>query len=177
MSDCCWQGKKVSTANSQVTTIFAEVCLSTIVKPTCILLCQQKTRFLNLEIQNSISIIEYGFGKTLSFLLFINKWMATETRNTFKLKSLLRNLIPNNRGVIKRWGPGISPSYYEHGPWLLSKENKRKIDPTETPSCLIPCLLVVFTWQLEILVTILQLAKHIRYRLIKEKHVCRNSHI
>ena len=61
-----------------------------------------------------------------------------------------------------RWGPGISPSYYEHGPWLLSKENKRKIDPTETPSCLIPRLLVVFTQQLEILVTTLQLAKHIK---------------
>ena len=60
-----------------------------------------------------------------------------------------------HRGVIKRWGPGISPSYYEHGPWLLSKENKRKIDPTETPSCLIPRLLVVFTRQLEILVTTL----------------------
>ena len=60
-----------------------------------------------------------------------------------------------------RWGPGISPSYYEHGPWLLSKENKRKIDPTENPSCLIPRLLVVFTQQLEILVTTLQLAKHI----------------
>ena len=48
------------------------------------------------------------------------------------------------RAVIKRWG------YYEHGPRLLSKENKRKIEPNETPSCLIPCLLVVFTLQLEI---------------------------
>ena len=56
-----------------------------------------------------------------------------ETGNTF-------------RAVIK-WG------YYEHGPQLLSKENKRKIEPNETPSCLIPCLLVVFTLQLEILVT------------------------
>ena len=40
----------------------------------------------NLEIQNSISITEYEFGKTLSFHLFINVWMATETQNTFKLK-------------------------------------------------------------------------------------------
>ena len=42
--------------------------------------------------------------------------------------------------------------------WLLSKENRRKIEPKETPSCLIPCLLVVFSWQLEILVTTLVLS-------------------
>ena len=53
---------------------------------------------------------------------------------------------------------GISLGYYKHGPWLLSKENRRKIEPNETPSCLIPCLLVVFTWQLEILVTTLVLS-------------------
>ena len=39
---------------------------------------------------------------------------------------------------------GISPQCI---PWLLSKEAK------EISSCLIPRLLVVFTWQLEILVT------------------------
>ena len=59
------------------------------------------------------------------------------------------------RAVIKRRGSGISPGYYEHGPWLLAKENRRKIEPKETPSCLIPHLLVVFTRQLEILVTAL----------------------
>ena len=47
---------------------------------------------------------------------------------------------------------GISPGYYERGPWLLSQESRRKIEPKEIPSCLIPLLLVVFTWQLEILV-------------------------
>ena len=58
--------------------------------------------------------------------------------------------------AIKRRGPGISPRYYECGPWLISKENSRKIEPKETPSCLIPHLLpVVFTCQLEILVTAL----------------------
>ena len=57
--------------------------------------------------------------------------------------------------VIKGRGPGISPGYYELGPWLLSKENKRKMEPKETPGCLIPRLLVVFTLQLEILVTTL----------------------
>ena len=55
--------------------------------------------------------------------------------------------------VIKGQGPGISPRYYEHDPWLLSKENTRKIEPKENLRCLIPCLLVVFILQLEILVT------------------------
>ena len=40
-------------------------------------------------------------------------------------------------------------------PQLLSWENRRKIEPKEIPSCLIPRLLVVFTWQLEIVVTAL----------------------
>ena len=60
-----------------------------------------------------------------------------------------------NRAVIKRRGPGISPGYYEGDPRLLSSENRRKIEPSEIPSCLIPHLLVVFTRQLEILVTCL----------------------
>ena len=54
------------------------------------------------------------------------------------------------RAVIKRRGPEISPRCYEHGPQLISKENKRKIEPKEIFSCLIPRLLVVFTLQLEI---------------------------
>ena len=60
------------------------------------------------------------------------------------------------KAVIKRRGLGIFPSYYELFPRLLSKENERKIEPKEIPSCLIPRLLVVFTRQLEILVTTLQ---------------------
>ena len=40
-------------------------------------------------------------------------------------------------------------------PRLLLLENRRKIEPKEIPSHLIPRLLVVFTWQLEILVTTL----------------------
>ena len=59
------------------------------------------------------------------------------------------------RAVIKRRGLGISPGYYERLPRLLSKKNKRKIEPKEIPSCLIPRTLVVFTPQLEILVTTL----------------------
>ena len=50
----------------------------------------------------------------------------------------------------------ISRGYYEREPWLLSLENRRKVDPKETPSWLIAHLLVVFTRQLEILVTTLQ---------------------
>ena len=47
-----------------------------------------------------------------------------------------------SRAVIKRRGPGISPGYYERFPQLLSKENRRKIEPKEIPSCLIPRLLL-----------------------------------
>ena len=71
-------------------------------------------------------------------------------------KTLLSNAPPPPyRAVIKRRGQGISPGYYERLPWLLSKENKRKIELKEIPSRLIPRLLVVFTRQLEILVTTL----------------------
>ena len=58
-------------------------------------------------------------------------------------------------GLIRSREPGISPGYYECGPLLLSLENRRKLEPKEIPSCLIPHLLVVFTRQLEILVTTL----------------------
>ena len=60
-----------------------------------------------------------------------------------------------SRVVIKRRGLGSSPGYYERLPRLLSKENKRKIEPKEIPSCLIPGPLVEFTRQLAILVTTL----------------------
>ena len=60
-----------------------------------------------------------------------------------------------SRAVIKSWGPGIFPGYYECGPWLLSLKNRRNIELKEIPCCLIPSLLVLFTRQLEILVTTL----------------------
>ena len=59
------------------------------------------------------------------------------------------------RAVIKSRGPGISPGYYECRPRLLLMENKGKLEPKETPRCLIPRLIVVFTQQLEILTTTL----------------------
>ena len=61
------------------------------------------------------------------------------------------------RVVIKSRGPGIFPGYYESGLRLLLLENRRKIEPKEIPSRLIPRLLVLFTRQLEILVTTLLL--------------------
>ena len=61
------------------------------------------------------------------------------------------------RVVIKSQGPGVFPGYEESGPQLLLLENRRKIEPKEIPSRLIPRLLVVCTRQLEILVTTLLL--------------------
>jgi len=71
-------------------------------------------------------------------------WNAT-TRNAFAM----------TRAVIKSRGTGIFPGYYECGPGLLLLENRRKLEPKETPRCLIPRLLVVFAQQLEILATTL----------------------
>ena len=52
--------------------------------------------------------------------------------------------VTNYHGaVIKSRGP--SPDYYECGPGLLLLENRRKLEPKETPRCLIPRLLVVFS--------------------------------
>lgn len=48
-------------------------------------------------------------------------------------------------------GPGISLGYYKHPP----PPQLPFLEPKETPNCLIPCLLVVFSQQLETLVTTL----------------------
>ena len=53
---------------------------------------------------------------------------------------------------MKSRGPGLSPDYYEFSPRLLLLENRRKMEPKEIPSCLIPYILVVFTEQPRILV-------------------------
>ena len=63
--------------------------------------------------------------------------------------------VSGGQAVIKRQGLGISPGYYECGPRLLLLENRRKIEPKEIPSCLIPCLLVVLTQRHKIIVTTL----------------------
>ena len=50
---------------------------------------------------------------------------------------------------------GTSPSYDECDSWLFSQENRGKVEPKEIPGCLLPCLFVIFIWQLDILVTAL----------------------
>ena len=56
---------------------------------------------------------------------------------------------------LRAGGRGFSPATKRVAPRLLLLENRRKIEPKEIPSRLIPHLLVVFTQQLEILVTTL----------------------
>ena len=70
---------------------------------------------------------------------------------------LERKCIPcKRRAVFKSRGPGICAGPYECGPWLPSLGDRRKIEPQEISSRLIPCLVVIFTAQLEILVTTLK---------------------
>ena len=56
---------------------------------------------------------------------------------------------------LRAGGWGFSPATKRVAPRLLLLENRRKIDPKEIPSRLISHILVVFTRQLEILVTTL----------------------
>ena len=73
-------------------------------------------------------------------------------------KTLKSKPVEQYRVVIKSRGPGIFPGYYESRPQLLLLENRRKIEQQEKPRRLIPRLLVVFTRQLEILVTTLHVS-------------------
>ena len=43
-------------------------------------------------------------------------------------------------------GLGAGGRDFSCGPWLLSLKNRRKIEPKEILSCLIPRLVVIFTW-------------------------------
>ena len=54
---------------------------------------------------------------------------------------------------MKRWRSGIFPGNDERGPLATFFGNGLKKEPKEIPSRFIPHLLVVCTWQLEILVT------------------------
>ena len=58
---------------------------------------------------------------------------------------------------LRAGGQGFPPANKKVSPWLLSWENRREMEPKEISSCLIPDLFVVFTQQLEILVTALTL--------------------
>ena len=74
----------------------------------------------------------------------------------FEKGCTLHNFIPDYmHGCHKELGAGDFPCYYACDSRLLSLENRRTIEPKEIPSCLIPHVLVVFTHQIEILVTAL----------------------
>ena len=59
------------------------------------------------------------------------------------------------RAVIKRWRPGFPPPTTKVGAGYFHRKIEKKIEPKEIPSSLIPRLVVVSSWQLEILVTTL----------------------
>ena len=60
------------------------------------------------------------------------------------------------RAVIKRWRlAGFPPLTTNVGPGYFRRKIEKKIEPKEIPSSLIPRLVVVSSWQLEILVTTL----------------------
>ena len=59
------------------------------------------------------------------------------------------------RAVIKRRRPGFPPPTTNVGPGYFHRKIEKKIEPKEIPSSLIPRLVVVSSWQLEILVTTL----------------------
>ena len=61
---------------------------------------------------------------------------------------------------LRAGGRGFPPATMSEAPRLLLMENRRKLEPKDESQkrCLIPRLLVVFTRQLEILTTTLQVA-------------------
>ena len=96
---------------------------------------------LNTELMKSCFIICDG---PLGCL--VNIFQFSDVPYKDKQKKKKTKVTSTVRAVIKRQRLGISPGYYQCGPRLLSKENSRKIESKETPSCLIPHLLpVVFT--------------------------------
>ena len=94
-------------------------------------------------------------------IVIASLWTFLQNMVTWYKKDLAGCQATQLRGKKKnKEVTGIPPGYYKCGPQLLSSENRRKIEPKEIPSCLIPCLLVVFyTQQLEILVTSLIIQK------------------
>jgi len=63
-------------------------------------------------------------------------------------------LLPIAGLSLRAGGWGFPPATINVGPGY-ALENRIKIEPEEIPSCLIPCLVVIFTRKLEILVTTL----------------------
>ena len=87
----------------------------------------------------------FRYVDTSIILCSSNQWIFLEVGGgTSTLPSAVRTalrlfLVTIHSAVIKGWGQGISPGCYECGPWPLSLENRRKMEPKEIPSCLIPC--------------------------------------
>ena len=63
----------------------------------------------------------------------------------------MRELTVIPRLSLRAKGWGFPPSYYECGSQLFSWENRRKIEPKEIFSCLIPRLLDVLPGNLKII--------------------------
>ena len=59
------------------------------------------------------------------------------------------------QGCHEEPGWGFPPADMNVALGYFHQKIEKKIEPIEFANCLIPCLLVVFTWQLEILVTTL----------------------
>ena len=71
------------------------------------------------------------------------------------------DIVQERLGLSLRGGNrGAFAGYYERGPRLLSKGNRRKIEPKEASSCLIARLFFVFIRQLKISVTTLKFVIH-----------------
>jgi len=95
-----------------------------------------------------------------------------------KRKRLLRRLHSEGliSGLSLRGGGRGFPRLLRTWSVATFKVNRRKIEPKETPSCLIPYLLFVFTWQLKILVTTLNWQKLNSIEAVERKaaRFCKN---
>ena len=69
-----------------------------------------------------LNIIIFIFKNTNKYIIDIcDQWKNLKTELPYFVFSAANYYsLCITRAVIKRRGPGISPGYYEHGPWLLS---------------------------------------------------------
>ena len=63
--------------------------------------------------------------------------------------------MPNPGLSLRGGGQGFSPVTKNVAPGYFYRKVENKIKPKQIPNCLIPCVLVVFTQPIEILVTAL----------------------
>ena len=113
--------------------------------------------YLKLKLLGGCFTIIYKFCD-ISFILSKRKVACKSEYDQFRKSRLSRvpndgatKYLPDNQLYITKQGcqrSGVrgflqATGYYERGPQLLSKENRRKIDLKEIPSCLILRLLIV----------------------------------